>query len=360
MKLAARTFRRICLVTLLLPAGQSFAAPTDESWSAWNTAVIDQHVIPRYQSLGRAAATMSVAVDGYCAKPTEETLQGAQDAYGQALSAWQGIQHIKFGTVLYLMRDSAMQFWPDRKNITHKQLQAALSEEKVAYDAEFFRDASISIKGYPALERLLFDPEIDAKREKLPRYCELMGAIAGNIAEMTGSIADQWGEARSQYTDAGHNDFFEEPVDASVQMLKSLVEPLEVLRDTKLLRALGETAGEARWKKSESWRSGHSVDNLEANIAALDELYQGTEPVSVKSLLEAEAQTDLATRISASFSELEAHLASIDEPLSTSMSQAEWEALRAVMAEIRTLNEQLDEAMVALGINLGFNSRDGD
>ena len=360
MKFAARTFRRICLVPLLLPAGLSFAAPTDESWSAWNSAVIDQHVIPRYQSLGSAAAAMSAAVQGYCASPTDGTLQGAQAAYGQAMNAWQGIQHVKFGTVLYLMRDSAMQFWPDRKNITHKQLQAALKEEEVAYDAEFFRDASISIKGYPALERLLFDPAIDAKRQKYPRYCELMTAIAGNIAEMTGSIAEQWGEARSQYSDAGHNDFFEEPADASVQMLKSLVEPLEVLRDTKLLRALGESAGEARWKKSESWRSGHSIDNLEANIAALDELYQGTEPVSVKTLLQAEEQAELAKRISSSFSDLEAHLASIDEPSSESVSQAEWDELQAVMAEIRTLNEQLDEAMVALGINLGFNSRDGD
>ena len=360
MKLASRRCRTVCFLSLLLPAGWSVAAPSDETWSDWNTAVIDQHVIPRYQTLGEAAATMAKSVASYCATPSADGLGEAQAGFVSAMQAWQGIQHVKFGPVLYLMRDSAMQFWPDRKNVGQRQLYAALTSDGAAYDDTFFRDASISIKGYPALERLLFDDEIDAKRVKYPRYCDLMTGIAGNIANMTGSIAAQWDEARSQYTEAGHNDFFEESADASVQMLKSLVEPLEVLLDTKLRRVLGESAADARWKKSESWRSGRSIDNLKTNIDTLAALYEGTTPISVKTLLQGEEQAELAERISQSFATLSQQLSVFPEPADDSLSETQWQALQALAAGIRTLDEQLDEAMIALGINLGFNSRDGD
>ncbi|MDO6461521.1 imelysin family protein [Granulosicoccaceae sp. 1_MG-2023] len=360
MNIAKQITRRVWWLPLVMSAGVLNAAPSDEAWSVWNEAAIDQHVIPRYQTLAEQSAAMQSAVAGYCKAPDADSLSGARDAYVEAMLAWQGIQHVNFGTVLYLMRDSAMQFWPDRKNVGRRQLRAALSYSGGAYDEEYFRDASISVKGFPALESLLFDEAIADKREKFPRYCELMTAIAGNIAQMTDSIAVQWDDARSQYTDAGHNTFFEEPADASAQILKSLVEPLEVLRDTKILRALDESAAESNWKRSESWRSGISVANLSANVAALEALYQGTKPLSVKGLLEAQDQTALAVAISDQFAQIRAHLKTIAEPQAGPLSEAQWQDLNALAGQIRDLNEQLDEAMLALGINLGFNSRDGD
>ncbi|WP_315981987.1 hypothetical protein [Aliamphritea spongicola] len=68
--------------------------------------------------------------------------------------------------------------------------------------------------------------------------------------------------------------------------MKALVEPVEVIRDLKILRPLGTAAkdvnGKVKPRRSESWRSSRSLRNIEVNVATLHDLYSGQEKTASK------------------------------------------------------------------------------
>ncbi len=341
---------------LALVAGLAHADTPETDWSRFNHQVVQQHVLPRYAQLDSAATSLSSASNTLCQAPSEQTLQATRDAWHDAMQAWQGIQHVQFGPVQFLMRNFGLEFWPDRKNIGARQLRQALASDQ-PYDAEFFRQASVSIQGFPALERLLF---ADNALEQLQqgRSCELTQAIAGHVAQMSHAIHQEWqAQADSDFSADQEEEWAAEQ---AVDLMASLVEPIEAVRDSKLLKPMGDTAQAARPKLLESHRSSSSLANIRSNLAALSELYQGTEP-SVDSLLQQADAADLAQAIRLSFSQLDQALNQIQAPLKTALTRPESHAqLTSIAAQLKQLGEQLDTAMGALDIQLGFNSRDGD
>ncbi len=342
--------------SLTVLAGQAQATPQTPDWPRFNHQAAVQHVQPRYAALEQTTLQLSEASQALCAAPSEASLLEAQEQWRKAMGAWQGIQHVQFGPVQFLMRNFGLEFWPDRKNIGARQLREALASNK-PYDDEFFRLASVSLQGFPALERLLFaDSALQDMQQG--RNCELTQAIAGHVANVSQAIHAEW-------QDLSQNDFAleqdrEEAAELAVEFMASLVEPIEAVRDSKLIKPMNGTADKARPKLLESHRSGNSLANIRSNLAALNELYQGTDANVFQLLQQAEAG-QLAEDINSTFKQLDAQLAAIDTPLKAAITQPDAHAqLQQVTRLLKQLSEQLDSAMQVLDIELGFNSRDGD
>ena len=341
-------------VSLLL-AGLVHAAPTPD-WPRFNHAAVQQHVLPRYATLARTTNQLDRAVAQFCEAPSPDRLQQARTAWQEAMQAWQGIQHVQFGPVQFLMRNFGLQFWPDRKNIGARQLRQALVSEQ-PYDSDFFRHASVSIQGFPALERLLF-AESALFQLQQGRSCELGQAIAGHVADMSRDIEAEWRTLAAEDFSTAQDP--ELAADLAAELMAALVEPVEAIRDTKLLKAMGDNARAVMPKRLESHRSGHSLANIRANLSALSALYQGTDP-SVDQLLRQAGAEPLADDIQQRFARLEQSLASIPAPLHVSLTQPDtYAALDGINAQLKQLSDTLHDAMDVLGIQLGFNSRDGD
>ncbi|MGY8868907.1 MAG: imelysin family protein [Pseudomonadales bacterium] len=348
----------------------SLQAPSEEQWHTLNNAIIEQHVLPRYQRLTDNSAAMSQQLERLCATPNIDNLSAAQTSFKAAQASWQGVQHIQFGPVTMLMRNHSLQYWPDKKNTGAKQLKTILKTTDQTFDDEFFRSASISLKGFPALERLLF-----AKNERIQNSkaveCSLAAAIAQHIHETSVSIQSEWAEEARQISLAGQEALpgasqaaayqaYETPSEAATEFMKSLVEPVEAIRDNKLLKPLAASAEESRWKKSESWRSEQSVNNIQQNLAALHELYSGTQPTSVKTLLEAAGDKLNAQAIEAEFSLISEELKNIPAVTQLNVTTDTHQTLLRTSDQLKALQGKLATAMQTLNIQLGFNSRDGD
>lgn len=346
----------LLLSSLTLLAGQAQAAPQAPDWPRFNHQAVEQHVLPRYAALELAAQQLSESTQTLCAAPSASTLQQAQQHWRDAMGAWQGIQHVQFGPVQFLMRNFGLEFWPDRKNIGARQLREALTSEQ-PYDDGFFRLASVSLQGFPALERLLF-ADTTLQDMTQGRNCELTQAIAGHVANISKAIHTEW-------IDLAADDFSpeqdpEEAAELAVELMASLVEPIEAVRDSKLIKPMNGSADKARPKLLESHRSGHSLANISHNLAALNELYQGTD-ASVYQLLQQAEAGQLGDEINVTFKQLDQQLGAIEAPLKTALTQPEAHAqLQQVTRLLKQLSEQLDSAMQVLDIELGFNSRDGD
>ncbi len=357
------------LSLFILSIGIAHAVPSEEQWSELNSVIIKQHLSPRYQRLADNSLTMSKQLQQLCDSPSAEQLNTAQESFKKAQASWQGVQHIQFGPVTLLMRNHSLQYWPDKKNIGAKQLSAILTSADPLFDDEFFRSASISVKGFPALERLLFTKDKQMQRLNSVE-CRLASAVAKHIHDTALAIQTEWEEeaglillANNNSSSATESDEFlayETPSEAATAFMKSLVEPIEAIRDNKLLKPLDISAQQSRWKKSESWRSGQSIDNIRENTLALHELYSGTRPNSVKTLLEASGDTERAASIDAGFIKITSELAQISAITDMNITLTTHQQLMQVSDHLKELQSNLERAMQTLNIQLGFNSRDGD
>lgn len=158
----------------LLLAGLSQAA-TPIDWDAFNASVISGHIQPRYQQLTQQSQTLAGSTAHWCETRSSDDFNQLQQAFEDSLQAWQGIQHVQFGPVQLLMRNYGIQFWPDRKGIIGRQLEEALQGPAAGnYDADFFRHASVSIKGFPALERLFYGEGALPRLQQQPNALSLI------------------------------------------------------------------------------------------------------------------------------------------------------------------------------------------
>lgn len=345
----------LVFILIILSIGTLHAAPSEQDWHKLNSAVIEQHVIPRYQALTKSSAHLAQTVEGFCSQ--QQTIDAAQNAFIDAFSQWQGIQHVQFGPVTLLMRNHSFQYWPDKKNTGARQLRAVLSGPDTTFNESFFRQASISLKGFPALERMLFD--MTPTLQPATKSCDLASAIAANIHKLSEGTLTDWQAESQAIKDAGNNDLYESAEEAATELMKSLVEPIEVIRDSKILRPLGDKPSKTNWKRSESWRSKRSITNLGINLSTLQHLYSGTHGSSTKALLAIEDAT-LAESIDRQFSALLNKLQHIPEIESTLVSDNQRARLIEVASDLKNLHVDLEQAMALLNIQLGFNSRDGD
>ncbi|MEH6446557.1 MAG: imelysin family protein [Oceanospirillaceae bacterium] len=337
----------------------------EQRWQEFNQAAISQHIIPSYQQLALQSKQLNTKISGYCAVPTQEKFAMAQQQFKQSLQSWQKIQHIQFGPVTLLMRNFSLQYWPDKKNLGGRQLgmvlkNAAQNDFQDGFDNEFFAKASVAVKGYPALERLLFDKKITLQLHSNPSYCQLMSAISKHVADNAQSISDEWQAELANYDQYSEDDTYESSLEAATEILKALVEPIEALSDGKIAAPLGNELAKMRWRKSESWRSEQSIQNLRSNVATLHNLYSGIAGVNTKQLLTENGAVTLGTKIEAQFQQLTKLLAVIKEPENMQYSQAQFVQLQQAQTELKQLSSSLLAAMKPLEVNLGFNRRDGD
>ena len=257
------------LLLAVISSAVAFSAnaesPSNERWQAFNEAAISVHITPYYERLAESSEGLSKGIYSYCEARTEANFQTAQERFKAALQSWQGIQHIQFGPVTLLMRNFSLQYWPDKKNLGSKQLSLLLKENQQtsleAFNDEFFARASVAVKGYPALERMLFDKKKIAQMQEMSSYCPLMSAISRHVAQNTRSIVNEWQQELANYQNYEEEAVYESSKEAATEILKALVEPIEAISDGKIAAPLGKSLAKMRWRKSESWRSEQSIEN---------------------------------------------------------------------------------------------------
>ncbi|WP_027853484.1 imelysin family protein [Marinobacterium litorale] len=330
-------------------------------WNDYNRETVEQDILPAYQRLAEKASTLATATSELCRSTDETHLDSVHSAFSSTLYAWQGVSAIQFGPIQFLMRNYAIQYWPDRKSIGRRQLQSVLEmPADTRFDETFFHQASVSIKGLPALERLLYNDDALSQLQGPGLNCRLASAIANNVAEMTQSVANDWQQGyEAMLTVTPDDDEESGPVpELSINLMKSLVEPVEMIRDTKLRAVMSRGPDATYPHRAESWMSEQSLANIRANLQAAHRLYTG-ESAGLDLMLKQQGHAELAEEIEQRFRQIEASL----EPLGDSLVAAlgrEYSSLLELTAQFKSLDESLNQAMQALDVQLGFNSRDGD
>lgn len=345
----------LCLSLLALPA---FA---DTAWQSVNEALVDQHLIPRYQRLAETTATLSKQAHAFCAKPDTESFESLRAAYHPAMDAWMGIQHMRFGPITFLLRHERFELWPDKHGTGARQMQRMLAEEnRELLKLEQFAQQSVAVQGFSALERLLFPSSLHLDQfghARAPSYrCDFLMAIADNLNDMAaGNLAD-WRPGKVDYraailgAEAG-DDFFEGSDEVSSRLLNGLYTQLQVIVDQKLLLPMTERKA----RRAESWRSQRSLRNVRLNLLALQEMYAiEFAPMVNDPALDASIQAAFQATIDAA-NQIPSDAFNFDT--SAANDAAQTHLLQSVRDLKKLIGSQLPPAV---GLMLGFNSLDGD
>lgn len=352
-------------VLLLAPA----LAGANTPWLEVNRALVDQHIVPRYQQLAEAAVRLDERSRAFCAAPDQAGLADVRAHFQRAMDAWMGVQHVRVGPVELYLRYNRFQLWPDKHNTAERQLSKALAEPDAAQLAEDkFPYASVALQGLSAYERLIYDDTSDVARfgsAEQPAYtCRLLEAIAHNLDRMAADVLREWTAAKPSYREivleAEHgNSYFGSSEEFSARMLNNLYTSLQFIVDQKLMLPLGASPAEANPRRAESWRSRRSLRNIVLNLEAAESLYM----TGYSTLLKTDAQKVLLDRdIRRSFARALQAARAIEQPLYDALqSPAQRPGLERLLAATSELKRLLGGPLPpALGLSLGFNSLDGD
>ena len=187
--------KRSALV-LLLPVLLAGALPASAAMKASDVIqrAIDGFVRPAYASLHDQAGSLTKAMHALCQVPSKKDLDAARAEFSATVAAWSVAEIIRFGPIAENNRLERMLFWPDRKSIGLKQVQAALSDkDPTAADPAQLATKSVAMQGLGALEFVLYGDGAEALAGKDDPYrCAYGAAVADNIETIAADVSDAW------------------------------------------------------------------------------------------------------------------------------------------------------------------------
>jgi uncharacterized protein len=277
---ATRAASRTVLLASLLVGGQAVAQDAGTApriaFAPVVARIVDAVIVPGYIGLAAGAGRRSGSMDDLCARADADTLAAARADFALLVTAWSRVEMFRFGPARDDNRYERLFFWPDRRAIGLRQVEALLAEKnETATSVDGLRQKSVAVQGLLALEYVLFGDGSDtlAAGDTESFRCRYGRAIIGAIIKTAREIADGW-TAEGGYAgimrDAGpDNPVYRSHNEALQAIIGAAREQLIVVRDLKLGRSIGEMPEAAVPSRAPFWRSSLALDAIRTNIAAV-------------------------------------------------------------------------------------------
>ncbi|KQZ93843.1 peptidase M75, Imelysin [Mesorhizobium sp. Root157] len=271
-------------VAVALPFSLLLAQPAQAAVKASDVIgqAINGFIRPAYADLHERAAALSTSMQTLCATPNDANLDSARSAFSEAAMTWSSVEIIAFGPIREGNRFERMLFWPDRKSIGLKQVQAALAaSDPSAAEASQMEGKSVAMQGFGALEYLLFGTDADILSAKDGAYrCAFGSAVAGNIETMSGEVSVEWnkpdGFAAVWANPASDNPVYRTGSEAVTELMGVFINGLDMIRDVRLKGFLGNNPDADKPRQAIYWRSQRTAASLAANLDGMDRLFQSS------------------------------------------------------------------------------------
>jgi uncharacterized protein len=325
---------------------------------------IDGFIRPGYLRFHDATTALAKAVDELCAAPSKPALEAARSVFSATVDSWSAVEIIRFGPVTEQDRLERILYWPDRKSIGLKQVQAGLAEkDPTVTDAAQLAGKSVAMQGLGSLEFVLYGTGAEDLSGTDGQFrCSYGLAIAKNLDSMAGELANEWEDPAGflqQWEGFGaQSPLYRDGDEALTELLEVFVNGLELIRDQRLGGFFGDEAKGDKPKQALFWRSGKTADALTANMRGLEALFDASGigaalPESAHWIGQS-ADFEFDNAINAA----EAAKGTVDQMLDDP-------AKRGKLAYFGVVTSSLSEIFATrlsaeLGLTAGFSSLDGD
>ncbi|ACM25188.1 hypothetical protein G6L94_02440 [Agrobacterium rhizogenes] len=325
---------------------------------------IDDVIRPGYRAVHDSASKLTTAMKALCADPSAASLSAAQSAFGDTVKSWSRIEIVQTGPIIEKNRFEHILFYPDRKGVGLKQVQALIAKaDEHDTTVEAVAGKSVALMSMTALEYVLYGNGSSVlSSEKQGFRCRYGAAIAGNIENVSKEIADEWddpnGVQKSWKNPGKDSEEFMDNKEAVTALLGILVHGAGNVRDQRLETFYKGDPAAARPKMAIYWRSGNTWTSLTANLEGLKALW---EKAGMADLLPADKR-DMAGKIDALLDKLIATAPTINPDIDAAIaSDADRAKIDRLLADTRDLTTGFsDNYGGAIGLSAGFSFADGD
>lgn len=357
------------LALLILLAAGAPPAKSAEPLSASDlgaiaAAAVEDHIRPGFDALAVETAVLADRMRGLCSTPSPDTLAAARAGFAAVVRGWSAVEFLRLGPMTEAHRADRFYFWPDRKGITLRHVQAALAAEDPALTTPAgMAEASVAVQGLPALEFLLHGSGAEALAAPPAGYrCTFAATVADNIAAIAADAAAGWrdpeGFSAVLLRPGPDNALFRTAEEAAARVTDIPGTAAHMLQDRKLNPAIGTDPGSARPNLAPFRRSGLTNAALRANLEGLKLLADR----SGMSAAVRDRAPALQSGIDTVYGNLFSALAELPVPLGEAAADPQLRGLvnhiALLLSRLRTLLQE--QAPAALGMKVMFNAYDGD
>ncbi len=333
------------------------------------TAYAEDFVIPTYEDLIAKAENMEAAAEALCAAPDEDRYRAATNHFTALVGSWSQAELIRMGPVRSENRFEKLFFWPDARSRGLKQVQRLLAgkPDEVRETMNGLSHASVAVQGLPALEYLL----LSGDKDKTVAFategtrCIMVRGIATNIHTLAREVLGEWqgdeGFAKVLEKAGADNPLYRSDAEVMQDILRMPAELLQILEESKIRSSLGKSIEKPRGKRAPFWRSDLALQNFEGNLNTLKRLM---DTLNLDQFI-----ADDASHLNNSLQFEMRQAAGVFDRLSS--KKLSWlyllkdpegyEQLGYVQFPLQGVRNIISEQYPeALGLQLGFNSLDGD
>lgn len=330
--------------------------------------LIAGYIQPAFAQLRSASEGLANTLPVYCDAPARAANRRAVEArFSEVVTAWGRVELLRFGPLLTSNRLERFFFFPDPRGVTQRQLTALLATaDPAALDPAQLATRSVAVQGVPALEYALYagdaEAQIVAGGAQGEYRCAFARAVVDNLVAISAELQGAWGSSDGiavEFASPGPGrNLYRSTGEVGTETVKAISTGLQLTRDIKLLPAVGKTPETARGQRAPLWRSGLTQTLLRANVTGLLDFYK---TAGFDAQLPAD-QRWIGTTIAGEGARLIALLGEPLPPFDRAVVEPESrEALVYAMLLLKNLQAVVVEYLpAAFGINIGFNSLDGD
>jgi predicted lipoprotein len=351
-----------------LPVLAQQAAPADTMNEAMVPDVmrkaVDDVIRPGYRNMHQSASRLTVSMKDLCDAPSADTLSQAKTAFADTIRNWSMIEIVQTGPVLDKNRFEHILFFPDRKGIGMKQVQALIAkgDDKDA-TTEAVSTKSVALQSLTALEYVLYGNGAETlSTDRQGFRCRYGAAIAENIRIVSDEISAEWdkpdGIQKAWKNPGKDSEAFEDNKEAITALLGVLVHGAANIRDQRLESFYKGDVNAVHPKMAIYWRSGNSFTSITANLEGLQALWT---KAGMADLLPA-GNRETAGKIDTLLTQLIATASTVNSDVPAALSDdGQRTKIDVLLAGTRDLTTDFSDGFgAAIGLKAGFSFADGD
>lgn len=350
------------LFGLASPALAQSAIPTHDIIEG----AIDGYIRPGFQHFAEESSSLEMNVAALCATPSGDALATAQNQFRSTVIAFSRIEFIRIGPLGTGDRLERLLFWPDRKGIALRQVQAALADkDPTAATAETLEGKSVAMQGLVALEYLLFGTGNDELGTPAGTYrCSYAAASAGLIDKLATTLNAEWrdtspdGASEHLLNPQPAHDDYRTETEVLEKLAATLIHGTEAIRDQRISPIISEATGSPKPRSALFWRSNMTVPSLAADFAGLHDFFLAARyPEAIGS-----ENVWITEGANFEFQNAGRATAAITDPMEQAVvDPRQLQALKYLVIITGSLDTLLGQNLAAaLGLSVGFSTLDGD
>ncbi|SUD89787.1 imelysin family protein [Psychrobacter phenylpyruvicus] len=309
------------------------------------TQVANNQILTAYQNAVKQSTSLQALATQSCQAGglvSNDELEALRTQWLELAKAWAQAEVVGFGPAMGSMSNLYINYYPDERGLVHQGV-IDLIEANPKLTAEQLSSESAIVQGIPGLEEVLFSND-----SLTAEQCQYVISASQALSERLTQVEQAWENSPEKLLGIGGD----ENKTGLNRWMNSILSLVETTKSTSLDQPLGITGNKKGHLPAAT--AGHSRDIITAKVAALNKAL--TDPALVAILSESGNDT-VADEMSTLLAETSTLLAQLPQDL----AQATPEQQKSLYEKLTQLTQIIKhQLMPTLGVQVGFNSTDGD